>query len=60
MEAVQDDRKSQRSDRWGRDNAVKIRALKAYSATVKVHINGTAVAMQYDPGAAKSVINKPV
>ena len=39
---------------------MKIRSLKACSATLEVHINWEVVVMPYDPGAAKSVINKQV
>lgn len=47
-----------RDEQDDRDNTVKIRSLKPCSATLEVHINGKVVIMQYDPGAAKSVINK--
>ena len=60
MEAEQEDWKSQDSDSGEEINTVKIRALKAYSATVEVLINRKLITMQYDPGAAKSVISKRV
>lgn len=57
MEAEKDDWKSQNSDSGEEINTVKIRALKAYSATLEVLINRKVISMQYDPGAAKSVIS---